>query len=97
MDIDALHKVETNPNFRVLLIAPFETQVRNMFTRINELIKESPMLKNTVTRNVKSPYIMEFSNGSSIYGFTTGDDASSIRGQRAKIIVGVLRQKLQKS
>lgn len=70
-------------NFRVLIAAPFENQVRNMFMRLHELIKESPLIKSEVTRATKNPYIIEFANGSSILGFTAGDDAASIRGQRA--------------
>lgn len=83
MVVDMLHMVFTKRNFRVLIAAPFENQVRNMFMRLNELIKESPLLKKEVVRATKNPYIIEFSNGSQILGFTAGDDAASIRGQRA--------------
>ena len=83
MVVDMLHMTFTKKNFRVIMAAPFENQIRNMFTRINELIKESPMLKNEIVRNTKNPYVIEFKNGSMILGFTAGDDAASIRGQRA--------------
>ena len=65
------------------MAAPFENQIRNMFTRINELIRESPLLKDEIVRTTKNPYVIEFKNGSMILGFTAGDDAASIRGQRA--------------
>ena len=81
--VEMLHQVFSKRNFRVLMAAPFENQIRNMFTRLNELIKESPLLKNEVIRSTKNPYCIELKNGSMILGFTAGDDAASIRGQRA--------------
>ena len=83
MVVEMLHMVFTKRNFRIIIAAPFENQVRNMFMRLNELIKESPLVNQEVVRSTKNPYIIEFANGSSILGFTTGDDAASIRGQRA--------------
>lgn len=83
MVVEMLHMVFTKRNFRIIIAAPFENQVRNMFMRLHELIAESPLVKAEMTRSTKNPYIMEFANGSSILGFTTGDDAASIRGQRA--------------
>ena len=83
MVVEMLHMVFTKRNFRIIIAAPFENQVRNMFMRLNELIKESPLVSQEVIRATKNPYIIEFANGSSILGFTTGDDAASIRGQRA--------------
>lgn len=83
MVVEMLWQVFTRKNFRVLIAAPYENQIRNMFTRLNELIKESPLVKAQVLSSTKSPYKIELANGSCILGFTTGDDASSIRGQRA--------------
>ena len=83
MVVEMLHMAFTHRNFRILMAAPFENQIRNMFTRLNELIKESPLLKQEIVRSTKNPYCIEFKNGSMILGFTAGDDAASIRGQRA--------------
>lgn len=83
MVVEMLWQIFTKRNFRVLMAAPYENQIRNMFTRLNELIKESPLLKNEIVKSTKNPYCIEMKNGSMILGFTTGDDASSIRGQRA--------------
>lgn len=83
MVVEMLHQVFSKRNFRVLMAAPFENQIRNMFTRLNELIKESPILKNEIVSSTKNPYKIELKNGSMILGFTAGDDAASIRGQRA--------------
>lgn len=85
MVVEMLHMIFKNRNFRVLMAAPFENQIRNMFTRLNELIKESPLLKAEVVRSTKNPYCIELKNGSMILGFTAGDDAASIRGQKADI------------
>lgn len=79
MVVEMLHKIYTNRNFRVLMAAPYENQIRNMFMRLNELIAESPLLKQEVVKSTKSPYQIIFKNGSAILGFTTGDDASSIK------------------
>lgn len=91
MVIEALNKATTIPHYRILLVTPYETQVRLLFMRINEILDESPQLKATVTRNVKNPYIVEFNNGSAILGFTTGassgSGAASVRGQKADLII----------
>lgn len=83
MVVEMLYMASRNENYRILMIAPYENQVRNMFTRLNELIRESPLIKEMVVSTTKNPYKIEFTNGSMILGFTTGDDASSVRGQRA--------------
>lgn len=85
MVVEMLYLAFTKKNFRVLMAAPYENQIRNMFTRLNELIAESPLIKQTVVASTKNPAKIEFANGSMILGFTTGDDAASIRGQRADI------------
>lgn len=83
MVVEMLFQCLTNKNYRVLMAAPYENQIRNMFTRLNELVAESPLVAAQVKASTKSPYKLEFDNGSMILGFTTGDDASSIRGQKA--------------
>ena len=83
MVVEMLYMAYTKKNFRVLMAAPYENQIRNMFTRLNELIAESPLIKQAVVASTKNPAKIEFANGSMILGFTTGDDAASVRGQRA--------------
>lgn len=83
MVVEMLYLAFTRKNFRVLMAAPYENQIRNMFTRLNELIAESPLVKQAVVSSTKNPAKIEFANGSMILGFTTGDDAASVRGQRA--------------
>ena len=85
--VESLYSIYKNPNYRVLIITPYQNQVDLAFKRINELVDASPALKNRVVRNTKNPYQIEFNNHSSILGFTTGASSgsggASIRGQRA--------------
>ena len=72
MVVEMLYLAFTKKNFRVLMAAPYENQIRNMFTRLNELISESPLVKQAVVSSTKNPAKIEFANGSMILGFTTG-------------------------
>ena len=87
MVVESLFHVCTKKNFRVLIITPYENQVRLAFMRLNELIKESPIVSSMVLSNTKNPYMIKMNNESAILGFTTGASsgggAASIRGQRA--------------
>lgn len=87
MCIEMLWKAFTKKKHRVLVVTPYETQVRLIFTRLKELITDSPALKAELKRSTKNPYWIEFNNGAIIIGFTTGassgSGAASIRGQKA--------------
>ena len=87
MVVDGLHKACTNKQFRILYITPYENQVNLIFTRMRELIGDSPLVKMQVVGMKNSPYQITFANGSIIMGFTTGassgQGAASVRGQRA--------------
>lgn len=91
MVVESLYHVFTKRNFRVLIVTPYENQVRLAFMRLNELISESPILKSRIVSNTKNPYIIKFNNDSAILGFTTGASSgsggASIRGQRADLII----------
>ena len=91
MVVESLFHVCTKKNFRVLIITPYENQVPLAFMRLNELIKESPVVSSMVLSNTKNPYMIKMNNESAILGFTTGASsgggAASIRGQRADLIV----------
>ena len=91
MVVESLFHVCTKRNFRVLIVTPYETQVRLAFMRLNELIQESPVVKSMIVSNTKNPYMIKLSNDSAILGFTTGASsgggAASVRGQRADMIV----------
>lgn len=91
MVIEALYNASTHRNYRVLLITPYESQVRLLFMRLNELKNSSPLLASLITSTTKNPYKMEFKNGSVIMGFTTGASSgnagASIRGQAADLLI----------
>ena len=89
--VDALHKVGTNSNYKVLIIAPYQAQVNLIFDRIDKLLETSLTLKNTIVRRVRHPsQFVQFSNGSQITGATagvkTGAKADKVRGQDANSI-----------
>lgn len=90
MCIDMLHKTDTKKNFRCLVVTPYESQVRLIFSRLKELIADSPKIKSKVIKTTSNPFYIGFANGSSIVGFTTGastgSGAASVRGQKADAI-----------
>ena len=88
--VEGIYSACTNKNYVVMYVAPYENQVRLIFGRLAELIDGSPLVKKRVTRSTKSPFVIEFANGSKIVGFTTGASSNSggasLRGQRADVI-----------
>ena len=87
MVVESLYNACNHKHYRVLLITPYENQIRLLFQRINELRSSSPLLNARVVSATKNPYKIEFDNGSLIMGFTTGassgSSGASIRGQAA--------------
>jgi replicative DNA helicase len=80
----------TSP-IKVLIIAPYLAQVKEIFLKIKGFLEKNKELKETMIRDVQTPnYELKFTNGSTIVGFTTGSkntgDASTIRGQGADVI-----------
>lgn len=90
MCVEALYQVNTNIEYIVCFVAPFESQIRLIFTRIMELVNGSPLVKKRMISSTKNPYEIKFLNNSRITGFTTGASSNSggasIRGQRANMI-----------
>ena len=91
MVVEALYNACNHRNYRVLLITPYENQIRLLFQRITELRNSSPLLNARVVSATKNPYKIEFDNGSLIMGFTTGassgNSGASIRGQAADLLI----------
>lgn len=101
----AIHSGYTQPNrdpnakpdddgkvhYRVLYVAPYESQVDEFFLRLRELIASSPNLKVSVIRDVKNPHEIELANGTIIKGMSAGSKsgkgASNTRGQKADILI----------
>lgn len=90
MCIEALYQVNTNVEYVFVFVAPYENQIRLIFTRLMELVNGSPMLQRRLLGSTKNPYVIQFQNNSRIVGFTTGASSNSggasIRGQRANMI-----------
>lgn len=90
MCIDMLWRTANRPNYRCLVVTPYENQVRLIFMRLKELVNASPMIKKECIKMTGNPYQIVFRNGSAILGFTTGASSgsggASIRGQRADYI-----------
>jgi replicative DNA helicase len=86
--VEALWHAFTKSNTRVLMVTPFESQVREIFANM-ERIMHGTFIK--PTRSVKKPFILEFGNGSRIIGYTAGATSSvkgsGIRGQSADVII----------
>ena len=90
--IKALWKSCTRDNNQVLIICPGESQVVTLFRLLNNFISASPLVKELVKSSKASPFhLIEFTNGSTISGFTTGarakKGADSIRGQSADDVI----------
>lgn len=74
-------------NSRLLVATPYEHQVRLIFMRLAELVRDCDEL-NASVNITKNPFIASFGNGSKIMGFTAGANSgsqagASVRGQRA--------------
>lgn len=86
--IEALHKACTNHNFRILYIAPFESQCSLFFGMIEKLLNNSPI---EATRFVRKPYMCQFKNGSTITAHTANvrstRKGSTIRGAEGDLII----------
>lgn len=78
-----------NNVYDILILAPFETQIDLIFTRLEQLIANSPVLTNEIARSINHRY--EFKNGTNIQGLTVGSGngkaGASTRGQRADLLV----------
>ena len=80
MCIDALWYSCTHANKRVLIVAPFESQIEELFDMINKLIQYSPNIKKSITRILKKPATITLANGSIIRGMTLGAKSGESAG-----------------
>lgn len=75
--------------YTILVIAPYQRQVDEIFSRLTELISQSPFLQSSIERSIT--HKIEFLNGSVIKGMTAGAKTSagapSIRGQSPDILL----------
>lgn len=80
---------ETENQYDILIIAPFEIQINLIFKRLKQLIESSPMYQDAIDRDIKHNITLK--NGTNILGITagskSGSGAANTRGQRADLIV----------
>jgi hypothetical protein len=82
----------THAHSRILIIAPFQSQVSLIFREIQMYIDQSDILKDSIEVQRNSPPItIVFKNGATMLGFASGKGQSQhsdqIRGQGADLIV----------
>lgn len=73
-----------------LVATPYNTQAQLIFDDLNSFIENSPALRSSVKSTTKSPFRIDFHNGSSIKLFTAGTNSGgqggALRGQRASYL-----------
>ncbi len=87
-----LHYACNNKFKTVLVIAPFQAQVKKIFDEMKKFIIESPEIKKSIKREVNSPpLLIEFHNNSKVIGFASGKSSGAnsdqVRGQDANVIL----------
>lgn len=83
--MEALWLAYTNSHYRVIVLTPYEQQLRRAWTVLKRLMGDQV----TASRIVEKPFIIEFSNGSTITGYIGGvkkDRSSTVRGEGADAI-----------
>lgn len=95
---EALSFAYTNPNVRVIIIAPLEAQVKLIWDMVDDCLLHTGVkpLKNAIasfgiTSKIRKPWEIHFTNGSKIKAFTSGarsgGKADSVRGNEAHMII----------
>lgn len=86
-----LWSVVVNPNYQVLIFAPQNDQVNDFFAYIRSFLAVNPAINDAVVISNRSPQLIEFSNGSTIRGRTTGASsnrkAMTARGKGADLLI----------
>lgn len=86
--VEALWKAATTNNYRIIYIAPFESQCEIFFNMIERLMSGTVI---QTKRFVRKPYIIQFNNGSIIRAHTanvrSSRKGSSIRGAEADLAI----------
>lgn len=79
-----------NGQYNILILTPYETQIDLIFTRLGQLIDNSPLMLSMMARQIY--HKKELTNGTIITGLTAGASAgtngsNNTRGQAADLIV----------
>ena len=90
--IRALHYAFSRPNKKVLIVAPYEAQIKALFDEaIRPMMRDAALLSESVAFDRSQPFEIMFKNGSSILGMTAGVRAgqhgSGVRGQNADLLI----------
>lgn len=90
MAIKILHLMMTNPGFVIIVVCPYEYQVKVIFDILRKMIAKSEIYQNEIIRDVHDPHTLELASGSLVVGFTagvkTGERANKVRGQGGNAI-----------
>jgi hypothetical protein len=95
MALDIWHRAYTKDGknkdrYEILIICPYESQVKRIFDELLTLMNRSDTLKRSYKRHAKAPWEIELHNGSIIRGFSagrkTGAKSDKVRGQGADAI-----------
>lgn len=90
---EAFFNAYHNSGYKVIIITPYEPQVRRLFEIANELLASSVNLKESVKKNSQTTgnFLIQLHNGSTLRFFTAGAKSGSssdkIRGQDANMII----------
>jgi len=90
--ITALYYACTRKDFHIVILTPMKTHTEVLFKRLDELLRKSADLRNSIVRKIKAPiYTIELSNGSTIEGFTAGErsggEADVVRGRSVNLLI----------
>ena len=87
----SLYYALTRPSCEILIAAPSQPHVSELFATLRDFIRVNEWVAHHVTSDTKSPNRIEFTNGSRIKGFTTGAKTRgkglSLRGQGADLFL----------
>jgi len=92
MAVKILHLLYTNKNYNILLVCPYQSQVKRVFQIIhNDLLDQAISFRECITKDHESPPMtIALANGSAITGFSSGaksgGKSTQIRGQDAHAI-----------
>jgi hypothetical protein len=87
----ALWYAQTHESAQILVVCPDQAKVHALFNVLDEFLRVSVLIKDTLTESTKTPALRKFKNGSTILGFTAGSRSKSgaevLRGQTADVVI----------
>lgn len=91
VSVISLWGAATHKYYEILILAPDEDKVAEIFETIRDYIDATPSLGSSIEEDSKSPNRIKFKNGSTIKGKTTGASsnrkAMGVRGKGAHIVI----------